>query len=106
MVSIGKTEAFEKWIRKLRDERARSRINIRLRRLSLGILGDARNMGGNLWELRIDYGPGYRVYYTRTGKKSLVLLCGGDKRSQKRDVEMARELAHKVAGRRQNDGEK
>ncbi|MDE0680202.1 MAG: type II toxin-antitoxin system RelE/ParE family toxin [Gammaproteobacteria bacterium] len=63
-------------------------------------------MGGNLWELRIDYGPGYRVYYTWVGKKALVLLYGGDKRSQKRDVEMARELARKVAGRRQNDQEK
>ncbi|MCY4156217.1 MAG: type II toxin-antitoxin system RelE/ParE family toxin [Gammaproteobacteria bacterium] len=105
MASIGKTEAYEKWIRKLRDRRARARINIRLRRLLLGIPGDARSVGRGVWELRIDYGPGYRVYFMRVVEQSFVLLRGGDKGSQKTDIELARKMARMIAGRRENGRE-
>jgi putative addiction module killer protein len=70
---------FEEWILRLRDIRARARIRVRLARVRLGNLGDAHTVGGGVWELRIDYGPGYRVYYAQSCSTTLLLLCGGDK---------------------------
>ena len=78
---IRQTKVFEKWLRKLRDRKARARIGIRIRRLSLGSLGDVRPVGKGVSELRIDSGPGYRVYVMVSGSHSAVLLIGGDKRT-------------------------
>ncbi|HEY2291744.1 MAG TPA: type II toxin-antitoxin system RelE/ParE family toxin [Thermoanaerobaculia bacterium] len=93
MLTLRQTEAFTEWLRQLRDERARARINVRLRRLSEGNAGQVRSVGGGVSELKIDYGPGYRVYFTRRGLEIVVLLCGGDKGSQSRDIEAAKKLA-------------
>ena len=93
MVVVRETETFRAWIKNLRDERAQSRVNIRIRRLSLGNVGDSKVVGEGISELRIDYGPGYRVYFTRRGTELVVLLAGGDKSTQERDIQMARALA-------------
>lgn len=92
-MEIRQTTRFETWLSRLRDERAVARINIRIRRLSLGNPGDVKSVGSGVSELRIDYGPGYRVYYMQQGGMLIILLCGGDKRSQDRDVAVAKSLA-------------
>lgn len=84
---------FRRWLIGLRDPRARDRILARLRRLSLGNPGDVRSLGDGLFELRIDYGPGYRVYYARYGASLILLAYGGDKSRQKSDIAWARALA-------------
>ena len=93
MVQIRQTKVYAKWIAELRDRDARSRIDARVRRLSLDNPGDVRPVGGGVSELRINYGPGYRVYYIRRGDVFILLLCGGDKASQSRDIDRARQLA-------------
>jgi putative addiction module killer protein len=80
---------FEAWLLQVRDARAAARIRVRLDRLSLGNPGDAHAVGAGVWELRIDYGPGYRVYYERSGTAIILLLCGGDKRTQEGDIQQA-----------------
>jgi putative addiction module killer protein len=90
---VRETETFRAWIKNLRDERAQSRVNIRVRRLSLGNFGDSKVVGEGVSELRIDYGPGYRVYCTRRGAELVILLAGGDKSIQERDVQTAKALA-------------
>ena len=94
MFEIIRSETFDKWLKNLRDARAMSRINARLRQVSLGNLGDVAPVGDGISELRIFYGPGYRVYFIQEGKALIVLLCGGDKSSQKRDIKRAKELAN------------
>jgi putative addiction module killer protein len=96
LVEIRQTDVFADWISGLRDREARARIIVRLRRLSLGNPGDVKAVGGGVSEMRVDYGPGYRVYFTRRGASIVVLLCGGDKRSQARDITRAVELAREV----------
>jgi len=93
MVEILKSATFDRWMRKLRDPNARARIQTRIRRLSLGNPGDAQPIGKGLSELRIDYGPGYRVYYMQRGAVLIVLLCGGDKRTQQEDIARAKRIA-------------
>jgi putative addiction module killer protein len=93
VIEVWRTDAYTRWLRRLRDREARARINIRVRRLSLGNFGDVRPVGGGVSELRIDYGPGYRVYFVQRGSFLVVLLAGGDKGSQRRDIARARELA-------------
>ena len=93
MIEIRKTETFAKWIDKLRDIRARARVQARIERLALGHPGDAKPVGEGVSELRINYGPGYRVYFKRRGKSLVILLAGGDKRTQARDIKMALRLA-------------
>ena len=93
MVEIRQTEAYAQWFDGLRDRRARARIDVRIRRISLGNLGDVKPVGEGVSELRIDYGPGYRVYFTRQGSTLIVLLAGGDKRTQNRDIKTALDLA-------------
>ncbi len=93
MIEIRRTATFTAWMRKLRDSRARARIAIRIDRLAEGNPGDVRPVGGGISELRIDYGPGYRVYYMQKGDQLIVLLCGGDKDSQNTDIRRAREMA-------------
>ena len=80
---------FEEWVRGLRDVQARARIRTRLARVRLGNIGDAHPVGGGVRELRIDYGPGYRVYYARSGTATLLLLCGGEKNTQDGDIRQA-----------------
>jgi len=96
VVEIRQTNDYARWFAKLRDRRARARILVRIRRLSLGNPGDVRTVGEGISELRIDYGPGYRVYFTRRGETVVVLLAGGDKRTQRHDIEKAKELARNL----------
>lgn len=93
MVEIRKTDIFAKWIDSLRDTRARARILARIERLAYGNLGDVKPVGDGVSELRIDYGPGYRVYFKKIGLKVVVLLAGGDKRTQASDIKRAVRLA-------------
>jgi putative addiction module killer protein len=89
-------DVFAAWFEGLRDRQARTRITARIRRLSLGNPGDVKPVGGGISEMRIDYGPGYRVYFVQRGSIVVILLCGGDKRSQRRDIERALELADEL----------
>jgi putative addiction module killer protein len=98
MITVEKTAEFDAWLRSLRDRQARSRINSRLLRLSLGNMGDVRPVGNGVSELRIHYGPGYRVYFVQRGAVLVVLLCGGDKSTQDADIEDAKRLAGLLGG--------
>ena len=93
MVEIRQTEVYARWFGRLRDRQARVRIDSRIRRMSLGNFGDVTPVGEGVSEIRIDYGPGYPVYYTQRGQALVVLLAGGDKDSQDRDIQRALELA-------------
>ena len=93
MIEIRKTENFAKWINGLRDIRARARILVRIERLASGNPGDVKSIGEGVSELRINYGPGYRVYYKRRGQKVVILLAGGDKSTQAKDIKTAMRLA-------------
>ena len=90
---IRRTDEFIQWLQKLRDTRARFRIFKRIERLAEGNPGDIRPVGDGVSEMRIDYGPGYRVYYKDTGKEIIILLCGGDKSTQKTDITRAKVIA-------------
>lgn len=96
MIEVRQTEAFADWLRALRDRRAVARIAERLRRLALGNPGDVKPVGDGLSELRIDYGPGYRVYFVRRGESLVIVLCGGDKADQNRDIARAKALAKEI----------
>ena len=93
MVEVRQTTVFREWLDGLTDQRAASRIAQRIVRLQAGLLGDVKPVGGGISELRIDYGPGYRLYFTRRGAVLIILLCGGDKRSQRQDIARAKVLA-------------
>lgn len=93
MPELIRSSVFDKWLSSLRDRRAIARITARLDRLASGNPGDTEPVGNGISELRIDYGPGYRVYYLRQGRYVVVLLCGGDKSSQGRDIKQAKTLA-------------
>ena len=80
---------FARWLDALRDRRAILKIESRLKRISLGNLGDYRSVGEGVWELRIDYGPGYRLYFGQIGSTVVILLCGGDKSTQQQDIRKA-----------------
>jgi putative addiction module killer protein len=96
MVTIQKTDLFLNWLKSLRDEKAVARIQIRIDRLELGNPGDVKSVGEGVSELRVDYGPGYRIYYAQRGKVLVVLLCGGDKRSQDADIKTAKKMAKEL----------
>lgn len=93
MAEIRQTEAFAAWLSALRDARARGRIAMRIDRLADGNPGDVRPVGEGVSEMRIDFGPGYRIYFARRGGRLYVLLCGGDKATQEKDIARARRLA-------------
>lgn len=93
---IGRTPIFDQWLEKLRDRTARAIISRRIDRVAEGNLGDVKSLGDGISEIRVDHGPGYRVYFTRRGNVLIVLLCGGDKGSQTRDVARARLLAAEI----------
>jgi putative addiction module killer protein len=93
VLEVFQSETYQKWFKKLRDPQAKARIDARIRRLFLANLGDAKGIGRGISELRIDYGPGYRVYFMQRGSRLVVLLNGGDKRTQDSDIERAIEIA-------------
>jgi putative addiction module killer protein len=96
VIEIRQTDVYAQWFDGLRDRQARARIDVRIRRLSLGNPGDVRPVGEGVSELRIAYGPGYRVYFVQRGQSLVVLLAGGDKRTQDRDIATALELAREL----------
>lgn len=96
MIEIRQTEEYSSWFERLRDRIAKTRILIRLRRVSLGHFGDVKPVGEGVSELRVDYGAGYRVYFIQRGKTLVVLLAGGDKRTQPRDIQKAITLSKTV----------
>lgn len=95
MINVLQTDVFINWIEGLADADARARILVRIRRLGMGNAGDSKTFG-TVGEMRIDYGPGYRVYFTRKGRTIFVLLCGGSKRTQRRDIRIAQMMAKEV----------
>jgi putative addiction module killer protein len=96
MIEVRQTDLFANWLRKLRDERVRARIQIRIRRLSLGNFGDVRPVGKGVSELRVDYGPGYRVYFQQLESLLVLLLAGGTKKTQDADIAKAKKLAREA----------
>ena len=96
MIEIRKTEIFAKWLDGLNDIRARARILVRIERLAAWNPGDVKPVGEGVSELRIDYGPGYRVYYKKQGQKVVILLAGGDKNTQAKDIKTALRLARNL----------
>ena len=92
MLELRTTSDFERWLKKLKDPVAKRQIALRLTRLQAGNPGDSKQIDERLFELRLFTGPGYRIYYTRRGKRIILLLCGGDKSTQRRDIEKARHL--------------
>ena len=93
MLRIRKTDVFTKWMKKLKDTIAKAHINRRIERLERGNPGDVEPIGEGCSEMRIDYGPGYRVYYKDTGREIIIILCGGDKSTQKDNIRKAKQLA-------------
>lgn len=96
MIEICKTEVFARWLDELRDLQARARVQIRIERLAAGNAGDVKPVGEGVSELRIEYGPGYRVYFKQDGAALIILLAGGDKSTQSRDIKMALRLARNL----------
>ncbi len=96
MIEIRKTDKYVQWLDGLRDINARARIQIRVERLATGNAGDVKPVGEGVSELRIDYGPGYRVYFTKRGHELVILLAGGDKSTQATDIKTALRLAHNL----------
>ncbi|MFN3590855.1 MAG: type II toxin-antitoxin system RelE/ParE family toxin [Thermaurantiacus sp.] len=92
-ITVETTEAFDTWLDNLADARGREAIAMRIVRLQSGLMGDAASVGDQVSELRIHHGPGYRVYFTRRGQRIVILLCGGEKGSQKRDIKRAKDMA-------------
>jgi putative addiction module killer protein len=93
VIDVLRTDEFDAWLRGLRDPVARARVLVRVKRLSFGNPGDAKAVGAGISEMRVPYGRGYRVYYSRVGERVVVLLVGGDKSTQDRDIERAKTLA-------------
>lgn len=97
MIEVRQTAEFTGWLRGLDDQNAYVRIVARIRRMELGNPGDARSVGSGVVEMRVDYGPGYRVYYTKRGATIVILLCAGDKRTQKQDIKRAIKMVGDMA---------
>jgi putative addiction module killer protein len=93
VIEVRKTETFATWIDGLQERRARARILVRIERLADGNPGDVKSVGEGVSEMRIDYGPGYRVYFKKIGQKTIILLAGGDKHTQPKDIKTALRLA-------------
>ena len=96
MITIRETDNFKKWIKGLKDKIAQSLITARIRRFSIGNYGDAKPVGDGVSELRINYGPGYRVYFTKRGREIVILLCGGAKTGQAKDISTAKRIANNL----------
>jgi putative addiction module killer protein len=98
MITVRETEPFKTWIRALKDRQTKQIINARIRRISAGSFGDTKPVGDGVSELRIDYGPGYRVYYIRRGDELVILLCGSDKSAQDETIKAAKKIAKNLEG--------
>jgi putative addiction module killer protein len=96
MYNVQQTQKFSQWLTKLKDMRARIAIVRRVERAQSGNLGDVKSVGESVYEMRIDMGPGYRLYYTMRGDKLIILLVGGDKSTQQRDIEKSIEMAKEI----------
>ena len=96
MIEIRETEIYARWFERLRDRQARARINIRIRRMSLGNPGEVKAVGDGISELKLNFGPGYRVYFTQVGQQIVLLLVGGDKSTQEQDIVLAKKLAREI----------
>jgi putative addiction module killer protein len=96
MFEVRQTQEFREWLHKLRDDRARVKITERLLRVEGGNFGDVEPVGDGVSELRVDYGPGYRVYFIRRGRVVIVILCGGDKRTQTKDIKRAKRMVREL----------
>jgi len=93
MVEVRQTQEFSAWLHRLRDANAAARVVARVRRMEKGNPGDTRSVGKGILEMRIDYGPGYRICYLHRGAQIVILLCGGDKRTQQQDIKRAQTLS-------------
>lgn len=93
VIEVQTTQDFSDWLRTLRDRKAAAIILARIGRVRAGLLGDVKAVGEGVNELRVDYGPGYRVYFARKGKQLVILICGGDKSTQEKDIKRAKEMA-------------
>ena len=98
MLEIRQTVDFERWLNRLKDRTGRAKILVRIRRLAFGNPGDVRPVGNDISEMRIDHGPGYRVYFAQRGAVLVLILCGGDKSTQQRDIKRAKGRAARVEG--------
>jgi len=96
MKTIRQTKLYIRWFNRLKDNLVKTRIAVRIRRMQLGNVGDAKSVGDGVFELRFDFGPGYRVYYTERAGEIIVLLAGGDKSTQKQDIEKAKQLSSTI----------
>ena len=96
MIEVVETDVFQRWMERLRDSMAKARILARLKRVTMGNLGDWKSVGGGVAEMRIDHGPGYRVYFARRGDLLIIILAGGTKSSQSRDIARAIEIAEQL----------
>ena len=96
MIEVRQTQEFSVWLRRLKDANAAARIVARVRRLEKGNPGDSKIVGKGVLEMRIDYGPGYRIYYSHRGAQIVILLCGGDKRTQQQDIRQAQMLLETI----------
>jgi putative addiction module killer protein len=96
MYRIERTEEFENWLDGLRDRVAKKRISMRITRVESGLLGDWKTVGDGVSEMRVDYGPGYRLFYTVRGQVMVILLCGSEKRDQDRAIKLAKALAKEI----------
>ena len=103
MAIVRKTDVFKKWMKKLKDAIAKAHIDRRIDRLSRGNPGDMKPIGEGCSEMRIDYGPGYRVYYKDTGQEIIIILCGGDKSTQQEDIDRAKRLAREEEEKDENE---
>ena len=103
MPAIKKTDVFKKWMKKLKDHIGKAHINRRIDRLERGNPGDVEPIGEGCSEMKIDYGPGYRVYYKDTGKEIIIILCGGDKSTQQNDIKKAKRLARQEEENDENE---
>jgi len=96
MIEIRQTDIYQKWFASLKDRNAKARIDIRIRRISLGNLGDVKPVGEGVSEIRIDYEPGYRIYFVQEFSTLIILLCGGDKSTQSQDIKRAQMFAKRM----------
>lgn len=96
MIEVRQSAIFSEWLAGLRDRNAHARIIVRIRRMELVNPGDVKPVGDGVSEMRVDYGPGYRIYFTRMGNTVVILLCGGDKSTQRRDIARARQMAKEI----------
>jgi len=96
MITVDRTDIFAKWLKKLKDRRAKALILNHIDNMENGKMGDTKSVGGGVFEKKIDYGPGYRLYYCQRGKEWLLLLCGGDKSNQQEDIKYAKRLKEEL----------